>query len=161
MFLSLNGKSIIAIFVPAPCFWPHPQSRWMKCTRNNCKAEHCMMALRESVVEGHHSQLHVLCHWALTTRQPPAPTIFYMYCKSGTECLSCTPSSHSEHAILTLSGIDQKIVSIREEPHAEWFSHSKYLELLACHEQVQHEVGFLQKIQWCLLWVHDQLLLVT
>ena len=27
----------------------------------------------------------VLCHWATTTRQPPAPTILYMYCTGGTE----------------------------------------------------------------------------
>ena len=31
----------------------------------------------------------VLCHWATATGQPPTPTILYMYCTGGTECLSC------------------------------------------------------------------------
>ena len=36
----------------------------------------------------------VLCHCATTARQPPTPTILYMYCTDGTECLSHTPGRH-------------------------------------------------------------------
>ena len=40
----------------------------------------------------------------MTTGQPPALTIFSMYCTGGTECLSCTPCNHSvvEHWQLKL-----------------------------------------------------------
>ena len=48
--------------------------------------------------------------------QPPTLTILYMYCTGGTECLSCTPGSHSACAIRTLLGFDRKILSIRKEP---------------------------------------------
>ena len=58
----------------------------------------------------------VLCHWATTAGQPPALTILYMYCTSGTECLSHTPGSHPACAIRTLLGVDRKILSIRKEP---------------------------------------------
>ena len=48
----------------------------------------------------------VLCHWALTTRQPPTHTIFYVYCTGDTECLSYTPGSNSVCAVRTLLGVD-------------------------------------------------------
>ena len=35
----------------------------------------------------------VLCHWAMTARQPPTlTTILYVYCTGGTECLSRAPA---------------------------------------------------------------------
>ena len=49
--------------------------------------------------------------WATTAGQPPAPTILHMYCKSGTQCLSCTLGSHSVGAVTTPLEIDRKILS--------------------------------------------------
>ena len=51
----------------------------------------------------------VFCHWATSAEQPPTPTILYMYCTGGTQCLSHTPGSHSVCAIKTPLGVDQKI----------------------------------------------------
>ena len=62
------------------------------------------MKIEESEKAGSHRELNpghlwleppVLCHWATTAGQPPALTILYMYCTSGTECLSRTSGSHS------------------------------------------------------------------
>ena len=41
----------------------------------------------------------------MTTGQPPAFTILYMYCTGGTECLSHTPSSHSHHKVSGCSSL--------------------------------------------------------
>ena len=43
-------------------------------------------------------------------------TILYMYCTGGTECLSCTPGSHSVFVIRTPLRVDQKFLFIRREP---------------------------------------------
>ena len=42
-------------------------------------------------------ELHVtvFCHWATTAEWPPPLMILYVYCTGGTECLNCTPGSHS------------------------------------------------------------------
>jgi len=36
-----------------------------------------------------------------------------MYCTGGTECLSCTPGSHSVCAVRTPLGVDWKILSVK------------------------------------------------
>ena len=73
----------------------------------------------------------VLCHWATTTGQPPAPTILYMYCIGGIEM----PLSHTRQPLLselrTLLRIDQKILSIRRE-----FS-SKFWWLTTCAVHIE------------------------
>ena len=45
----------------------------------------------------------VFCHWATTTKQPPALTILYMYCTSGAECLTywVGVSQHPEWLLAT------------------------------------------------------------
>ena len=68
---------------------------------------------------------------ATTAGQPPTPTILYIYCTSGTKCLSRTPGSHSACAVRTLLGVDWKALSIRKEPMLSSFSHSKCSEHLA------------------------------
>ena len=55
----------------------------------------------------------VVRHWATTGRQPPIPTILYISCTGGTECISRT---HSICAVRTLLGVNQKTLSIRKEP---------------------------------------------
>ena len=42
--------------------------------------------------------------------------ILYTYCTGGTECLSCTPGSHSACAVRTPLGVDWKVLFIRKEP---------------------------------------------
>ena len=50
--------------------------------------------IEESEKTGSHRESNPghFCHLATTAGQPPAPTILYMYCISGTECLSLTPA---------------------------------------------------------------------
>ena len=60
------------------------------------------------------------CHLATTPGQPPAPTILYMYCISGTECLSLTPGSHSVCAIRILLEVDWKILFIYFTSYHLW-----------------------------------------
>ena len=48
----------------------------------------------------------VLCYSAMTARQPSTLTILYTCCTGGTECLSCTPGSHSVCAVRTLLEVD-------------------------------------------------------
>ena len=67
----------------------------------------------------------------MTAGQPPTPTILYMHCTGGTECLSRTHGSHSVCAIRTLLGVDWEILSVRKEPILSFFSsHSKCEEHL-------------------------------
>ena len=63
----------------------------------------------------------MLCHWATTTGQPPAPTILYMYCTGATEILQ-------SHTWQPLSMCHQnstrgwpKILTIRREPMMSGF----------------------------------------
>ena len=78
----------------------------------------------------------VLCHWATATRQPPTLTILYMYCAGGTECLSCTPGSHSVCAVRSPLGVDRQILSIRKEPILSGFltlnAHGTYWVAARC-----------------------------
>ena len=76
----------------------------------------------------------VLFHWAMTTGQPPALTILYMYCIGGTEYLSRTPGSHSVCAVRTPVGVNRKILSIRKEPMVSGLFSLNALNIgTACH----------------------------
>ena len=61
----------------------------------------------------------VVCHWAVTTRQPPTLTIFYMYCTGH------TPGSHWVSAVRTSLEVDWKFYSVyfslfNWENHSAW-----------------------------------------
>ena len=68
-------------------------------------------------------ELPVVWYWATTARRPLTLTTLYIckYCTGGTECLSCTPGSHSVCAVRTPLGVNRKILSIRKEPMLSGF----------------------------------------
>ena len=75
----------------------------------------------------------------------------HLYCTGDT---SCRPGNHSVCAVRTVYRIDQKSLSIRKKPmHAEWFSHSKCLELLP-HVAVKRFWGGIRKIDYKYIYLH-------
>ena len=75
----------------------------------------------------------VLCHWAMTTRQPPTPTILYLYCTGAWYWL---PQSHTWQLLSmclqnSVRGWPENSLH-QERTHAEWSNgvltaHTKWL----------------------------------
>ena len=68
----------------------------------------------------------MLCHLATTTRQPPAPTILYVYCTGGTECFTVVHLTVTQHVPSDFA--EWKTLSITREVMLSGFYHSKHLE---------------------------------